>query len=60
MKEEGQGHSAQASIARGPAPAIAYEPPRVERLGNLRELLAAKTKLKLGLLHDPLPLENRL
>lgn len=37
--------------ADAPESARAYEPPRVERLGSLRDLLAAKS----GLGNDPSP-----
>lgn len=43
MNRGGRDEAGMLPGADAPEPARAYEPPRVERLGSLRDLLAAKS-----------------
>ena len=52
MSEGTRRQDEKAADAGAPAPIRAYEPPRVEKLGSLRDLLAVKT----GPAMDPSPI----
>ena len=59
MTERASDQLDQPSTTGEPGPVRSYEPPRVERLGSLRNL-AGKSHDKPGPKNDPLSLEDRL
>jgi hypothetical protein len=59
MTEKSSVERDQASTTGEPGPIHSYEPPRVERLGSLRDL-AGKSKDKPGNQNDPHTLEDRM
>jgi hypothetical protein len=52
MREKSSGQLDETSAANGPGAVHAYEPPRIERLGSLRDL-AGKSFDKIGAKNDP-------
>ena len=58
MTERSPGKLDRSSTTGEPGPIPGYEPPRVERLGSLRDL-AGKSHDKPGPKTDPLSLEDR-